>query len=347
MNLDRIRILLTVMITWACCTVQAQDFQFSQFYNVPLYQNPAFAGSLHQTRVSFHQRLQWPRLDSKYVTSAFSADTYFSNINSGVGVLIMRDQQGGSQISSTEAQFMYSYELRLNRTFTFRSGLQLGYVSRYIDYSQLHFPSQYNNTTGLYTNQNAYDTAGSGWKPQKAYGDVSAGGLLYSKRFWAGFAAHHLNTPNQSFAPANVNSTLPTEFAVTSGYQIYLYRKVSMHHEKQQVTITPTFHYKIQGKSNQLDLGVYGAYNEILLGVWYRGIPIFKQYQYDGIANNEALVLFIGWKGETLRIGYSYDYTISRLAQARTGGAHELNITYVFPKRHRKRIMRTLPCPSF
>src|SRR6185437_5014682 len=251
MTVTKIRVLLTAMMIMTCYTMQAQDFQFSQFYNVPLYQNPAFAGALHQTRVSFHQRLQWPRLDAKYVTSAFSGDTYFSSINSGVGVLIMRDHQGGGNISSTEAQFMYSYELRLNRTFTFRSGLQLGYVSRYIDYSSLHFPSQYNNNTGYDPNSsNGYSS--DGWKPQKAYGDASAGGLLYSKRFWAGFAAHHMNTPNQSFAPANlsVNSTLPTEFAVTSGYQIYPYRKVSMHHDKKQVTITPTFHYKVQGKSN-------------------------------------------------------------------------------------------------
>ncbi len=343
MNVNKLTLLLAITIL-ASLNVQSQDFQFSQFYNVPLYQNPAFAGSLHQTRVSFHQRIQWPRLNAKYITSAFSADTYFPTINSGIGVVIMRDQQGSGNISSTEAQFMYSYELKLSQQLTFRAGLQLGYVSRYIDYSSLRFPSQFDNQNGF----NGSDTSLSKWKPMKAYGDVSSGGLLYSKRFWAGFAVHHMNSPNQSFASGGgINSTLPAEFAVTSGYQIYLYKKVSMHQAKEQITITPTFHYKFQGMSNQLDLGIYGAYNQILIGMWYRGIPLLKQFEYQGIQNNEAAIFFIGWKGEELRLGYSYDLTISRLARAGTGGAHEFNITYVFPKRHKKRIMRTLPCPSF
>ena len=337
-------LLLIVTLTFASQKAHGQDFQFSQFYNVPLYQNPAFAGSLHQTRITAEQRLQWPRLNARYTTSLISADTYFAKFNMGIGGLIMQDYQGGSQISSTQAQFMYSYELKLSKQLTFRAGLQAGYVSSNVGYSALRFPSQFDNQNGLISSSNSYGDT-SAWKKVKSYGDFSSGGLLYSKRFWAGFAVHHMNTPNQSFAAGpGIISTLPAEFAVTSGYQILLKKKVSMHHDKQEITITPTFHYKQQGRSNQLDLGVYGAANQFLVGIWYRGIPVIR---YDNLPNNEAVIFFIGWKGDPLRIGYSYDFTISRLARAGTGGAHEINLTYVFPKRHRKRIMRTLPCPSF
>src|SRR5436190_5082628 len=99
----------------------SQDFQFSQFYNVPLYQNPAFAGSLHSGRVSMHQRLQWPKLDSRYTTSVISADKYFSKFKSGVGLIIMQDYQGGHNLSSTQAQAIYSYEVPF-KNFTIRAG---------------------------------------------------------------------------------------------------------------------------------------------------------------------------------------------------------------------------------
>jgi type IX secretion system PorP/SprF family membrane protein len=345
MKSNKIRILLLLLIL-VSAEVKSQDFQFSQFYNVPLYMNPAFAGSLHKTRVSFHQRLQWPKLDARYTTSVLSADKYFPAYKSGAGFIIMQDYQGGGQLSSTEVQLLYSYELVLNRKFTFRPGLQLGFASRHIDYSELRFPSQYNNT-GMVSGQ---DPANVG-KSVKLYSDVSAGGVLYSKAFWAGFAVHHINNPNQSFLGAGSISKLPAQFSLVSGYKVVLYHRVSMHDDKKEVSVTPTFQYKWQGQSDQLDIGLYGAANEFLVGVWYRGIPIKHYTDSSGnkYQNNESVIAFVGWKGESIRIGYSYDFTISRLARARTGGAHELNITYVFPsKRMKKRkIMKKLPCPSF
>jgi type IX secretion system PorP/SprF family membrane protein len=342
----KIKILLFLLII-ASGELKSQDFQFSQFYNVPLYMNPAFAGSLHKTRVSFHQRLQWPKLDARYTTSVLSADKYFANYKSGGGIIIMQDYQGGGQISSTEVQLMYSYEIILNRKFTFRPGLQVGYVSRHLDYTQLRFPHQYDNQAGLIRDADNADL----WKRAKGYSDVSAGGVLYSKNFWAGFAAHHINSPNQSFKGTGNVSKLPTQFSFVSGYKIVLYKQVSLHNDKKEVSITPTFQYKWQGKSDQLDLGIYGAANQGLVGIWYRGIPVKHYTDSTGqkFQNNESIIAFVGWKGEAIRIGYSYDFVISRLARAGTGGAHELNITYVFEhKKHKKRkIMKRLPCPSF
>jgi type IX secretion system PorP/SprF family membrane protein len=346
MKAIKIKVIL-LLLTLIGIEVKAQDFQFSQFYNVPLYMNPAFAGSLHKTRISLHQRLQWPRLDARYTTSVLSADKYFANYKSGMGLIIMQDYQGGGQISSSEIHLMYSYELVLNRKFTFRPGLQLGYVSRHIDYAELRFPHQYDNQQGLVGSQDPQDIG----KTVKGYADVSAGGVLYSKAFWTGFAVHHINTPNQSFKGNGIVSKLPAQFSLVSGYKIVLYKKVSLHNDKQEVSITPTFQYKWQGKSDQLDLGLYGAANQFLVGIWYRGIPI--KYYTDSTGNkfqnNESVIAFVGWKGEVMRIGYSYDFVISRLARARTGGAHELNITFVFDtKRHKKKkIMKRLPCPSF
>lgn len=79
---------------------------------------------------------------------------------------------------------------------------------------------------------------------------------------------------------------------------------------------------------------------------WYRGLPIIKQY-LPNLQNNEAIIALVGWKFDNVSIGYSYDMTVSRLAAARSGGVHELNITYVHSKRSEMKKRRALPCLTF
>ncbi|WP_018343100.1 PorP/SprF family type IX secretion system membrane protein [Cytophaga aurantiaca] len=318
----------------------AQDIQFSQFYANVLYLNPAFAGSSHQTRLIGHQRLQWPRLDAKYITSSFSIDHFFAKANSGIGLMILRDVQGSNIISSTEISLQYSYELVLSSKLAFRAGAQGTYASRYINYNYLKFPDQYN--VNGFTGQSTKEPFGYN---QASYFDVSVGGILYSEHFWAGLSAYHINTPNQSFY-GDV-SNLPMKVMFVGGYKFNLSKNDSRSAtDKKEITLTPTLNYKSQGKSDQLDLGIYGIYERIMLGLWYRGIPV-KHY-HKGLQNNESIVWLIGWKYKGLQLGYSYDFTISKLNLGRTGGSHEINITYIFNKpAKKKRVLKKIPCPDF
>lgn len=334
-------ILHSLLLFGAVFNLQAQDYQFSQFYANILYLNPAFAGSAHQNRVVLHQRLQWPSLDAKYTTSAISFDHYFNKTNSGIGIQYTRDVQGSSNISTNDIQVQYSYELRLTEKYAFRAGLQAGYVSRYINYSILSFPDQY-GINGL-TSSNTNEPFGS---QKKNYLDLSSGGIFYSEKFWLSLAYTHMNTPNQSFY--GDYSPLASKFSVTGGYKFLISRKsfANARTENGKSYIIPTAHYKSQGKSDQLDLGVYAILNRTLLGVWYRGLPI-KNYG-NKINNNESMVFLVGYKINKFNIGYSYDFTVSKLSTAKTGGAHELNITFLFgnPKSHSKPTKR-IPCPDF
>jgi vacuolar-type H+-ATPase catalytic subunit A/Vma1 len=50
-----------------------------------------------------------------------------------------------------------------------------------------------------------------------------------------------------------------------------------------------------------------------------------------------------------LNIGYSYDYTISKLG-AGSGGAHEFSMVYTWPMRDPRKPPRdklVIPCPDF
>ncbi len=335
------KILYTILLVYMSLAVNAQDIQFSQFYSVPLYQNPAFAGSLHATRATLHNRLQWLRLNSNYKTLYVSGDTYLSKYRSGFGIQAMRDWQGDGIMNSTDVSLMYSYEIPVSEALTVRAGLQAAIVNRTLNYSSLRFPSEFTDTTGY--------TGSSGKYPGDQsilYPDFSTGMIGYTDKMWVGISAHHLNQPNQSFVDDPANARLPMKIAFTGGYKIELkaLSGYAYHGDDAEVSITPTFHYKFQGKSDQLDLGIYGKYDQLLVGVWYRGIPVKK---LNEIQNNESAIIYLGWRVNSWTIGYSYDIVVSRLVQARTRGAHEFNITYVYIPSKKNKPMKRLPCPSF
>jgi hypothetical protein len=99
-----------------------------------------------------------------------------------------------------------------------------------------------------------------------------------------------------------------------------------------------------------MDLGVYYTAEPMVLGLWYRGVP-YKNV--EGYVNNESIVLLLGFTRigakEALNIGYSYDYTISKLG-AGSGGAHEFSLVYTWPMRNPRKPPRDkmiIPCPDF
>ncbi len=315
-----------------------QDVQFSQFYQVPTYQNPALAGSAHSSRGTLHQRIQWPGLDANYLTSFASFDTYSNKYKAGFGGYVLYDHQGQTSISSTQVALQGSYELHLSKQVAIRMGLQLGWAFQSVDYSILTFPSQFSED-GLVNNAPQFN------QNLVNFFDASSGLVLYTTNLWVGASFHHMNLPNISFL--GDYAALPLKTSLSAGYKIIIqerYHGLTADPSK-EVSISPTFLYKMQGKSDQFDLGLYGKYHQFLAGIWYRGIP-FKVYQ--DFQNNESLIFLLGMKLEKLSITYSYDATLSTLGVANTGGSHEINLTYLFKKpKKRKKPTRRMPCPSF
>lgn len=314
-----------------------QDVQFTQYYAAQPLLNPAFAGSAHHFRGMVHNRLQWPGLGAHYTTVMAGADHYFDKYRSGGGIYVMHDMQGTGDISSTSVQAQYSYEIFVTNDLIVRPGLQLGFVSEAMDYSNLRFPSQFNND-GLHTDVHGYENV------RTSYADISSGALVYNQNFWFGYSMHHMNTPNQSVL--GLESELPARHTFVGGYKINLGKtKRPGSFNKEEVSITPTVHYRTQGKSDQFDVGVYGIYHQLISGIWYRGIPP-KKFLPD-LQNNESMAVILGWKYNQYKITYSYDFVLSKLTNARSGGSHELNITFTNIFVHKKRKpMKRIPCPD-
>ena len=72
-----------------------------------------------------------------------------------------------------------------------------------------------------------------------------------------------------------------------------------------------------------------------------RGIPFYKE-----VFNRDAFTVLVGIKTRSMNIGYSYDFTISKLITS-TGGAHEISMSYAFRTKPIKHKPRAVPCPEF
>ena len=330
-------------------TVTAQDPQFSQFYAAPLYLNPAFAGSTSQARAGINYRNQWPAIDANFTTMSAFFDYFIEDKNSGIGGVLTRDREGLAGLRSLSLALQYSYELSITPNLGFRPGFQAAIFNRDVNFDKLTFGDQFDPATGIFIDQPTaenFNTNGS-----KTFVDLSAGGVLFTKVAWLGFAANHLNKPNQSII--DEKSQLPIKLSVHGGFKYFMRPGVvgsGVYARDAERSIAPAFQYRHQGQFDQMDLGVYFTFEPMVLGMWYRGVP-FKSV--NGFVNNESLVLLLGFvklgAKDAINIGYSFDYTISKLGPG-SGGAHEFSLVYTWPMRNPRKPPKDkliIPCPDF
>lgn len=326
----------TIYLFIMCCgLIKAQHYQFSQFYAAPLYLNPAFAGANSCSRLAMNYRNQWSQVPGTFNSCQVSFDRPLKDLNSGIGISLFSDKAGVGSLKTTQLNLFYSYEAKINKRLVARGGLSSGITRRSIDYSQLRFGDQIARSDAGATLDNTNNSS-------LMYFDIGTGYLLYSTNAWGGFSVNHLNRPNQSLH--DDNSRLPIEFKFHGGYKFIL--NEDSRDSKERQYITGAINYKKQLKYNQIDLGAYYTKGHFVLGLWYRGIPLYKPFEW--YENNDALIFLVGLSTDKLQVGYSFDYTVSSLTVNNTHGTHEISVSYPFcNKKIKKRKLLLVSCPRF
>jgi type IX secretion system PorP/SprF family membrane protein len=249
-------------------------------------------------------------------------------MSGGIGLLFNSDRAGEGTLTTNTISGIYSYRLQVNRKFSIKAGLQATYFQKSIDWSKLTFGDQIDPRYGF-----IYNTG----EPQpkdltKGAPDFSAGILGYGESVYGGVAVHHLTEPNEGF---NSVSKLPMEINVHLGGIIDL-----EHHRRRRKiddpTLSPNIIYMKQQDFNELNYGLYLNKYPLVGGLWFR----------QGFHNPDAFIVLIGIQTSVVKIGYSYDITVSKLTTA-SGGSHELSFALQFDCRPKKKRIRAIICPSF
>lgn len=329
-SLTRIAVVVVALLAMTAGESRAQDPHFSQYYANPLYLNPAMAGSPVCPRLILNYRNQWPSISGQYVTYNASYDQHIDAISGGIGILANVDRAGEGTLSTTQVSGIYSYLLPLGRKFSLRAGIQATFLQKNLDWTKLTFPDQIDPRHGFVFNTNEqYPAEGL----TKTMADFASGMVLYSERFFFGFGAHHLTTPNEGFISY---SELPMKWTVHTGAIISIEGDNSRKRTIEETSISPNIMFQKQAEFEQLNYGMYLNKFPFVGGLWYR-------HNFD---NSDAMIVLLGFIQQSFRFGYSYDLTVSKLTNA-SGGAHEFSLTIQFECSPKRKRIRAINCPSF
>lgn len=319
-------------------SVRAQHYQFSQFYSAPTYLNPAFTGADVCSRVGINYRNQWAGLQNGgFTTYQASIDHSLTKYKGGIGLQFFKDKTGVGGLNTTQMNVLYAYETRVTKKLMGRAGVSVGGAQRRVDMGNFTFGDQI-------ARRDASPSVEAANENSIKYLDMSVGILVYTRSAWGGIAASHINEPNQSLTGGS--SALPAEFKVHGGYKyVFSERIVGNSHQKESLTFA--FNYKKQAKFNQIDLGIYYSKDYLVVGAWYRGIPLFEPVRH--YRNNDAIVFLFGLSVAKYNFGYSYDLTLNKLRNSNTRGTHEISMSYQFCKlkKSQKRRLVVVSCPKF
>ncbi len=320
-----IRQLLQILAFWGLFTLSlpAQDVIFSQFYATPLVANPAFAGMTFSPRIALSYRNEWPGLADNgytaYSTYSASFDQFIPAFNSGLGLLVVSDNSGGGLLRTTSAGAYYSYLAQMNDALQIKLGINAGFRQTRVDWDKLIFLDQIDPIKG------AYDPSGNlnptnEIRPEnlnKTTFDVGAGMLLNSQNYYTGIALQHLTTPNESILNINdgLSRGLPLRVTLQGG-AFFTVKKGNIRGKGS--FISPSILFVKQGDQGQITIGAYYSMGPAFAGAWYR-------YAFS---NSDAAIGMVGFQYDILKIGYSYDFTVSALAPS--GGTHEVSVVLNF-----------------
>ncbi len=323
---------MTVLLALANQGVRAQDVIFSQFYANPLYMNPAFAGSKICPRLSLNYRYQWPSLVSAFSTMSASYDQYFESLHGGVGAILMADRAGDhAAISTSSFAVMYAFRFQLAREVWVNAGLKAGIVNTSLNWNDLRFPDMIDVINGYIGQTSAQPPEHTNvW-----YLDFDAGVMAYGPSWYAGFSAAHLTQPSNGFYGV---TALPMKFTANVGALFNIAEEARRTSSLGLGTpvLSPNFIYQYQTGLHYFNYGIYLDWQPFLVGLWFR----------NGIENADAFIFQVGFQQDYFKIGYSYDVTVSKLAN-NTAGAHELSLGVILPCPEKKQRIKAIRCPSF
>jgi type IX secretion system PorP/SprF family membrane protein len=312
-----IRLSFIILLVWSISVKSsyAQDAVFSQPFANALYLNPAFAGTGNSQRFGFDFRDQWPNTPSNITAYNISYDRNFIDSNNGIGFLVNVEHYGPNQdLTATNLSLLYSHQVHI-KSFTLSAGVQFTYLNLNLDESKIPFSQDF-QPIGIWEWDTPTLLRNSITAP-----DFSGGILGYGKNYFFAFSPDHLSQPDESFY--QVASLLQIRYNADMGFMFPV----------KNVVISPVFLYEQQGANELSTIEWYVSTRHITVGLGYR--------------SQDAIITMLGYQGKLLRIGYSYDWDVSKLTLA-TGGVHEASLALLlqYSKVKRKKV-NGLNCSAF
>ncbi len=292
-----------------CIIAHTQDGHFTQFYNAPMFFNPAAAGLGHNNmRIGNNYRSQW-----NPVQPISTMDIYLDKRqgNWGLGAMWAKNGAGKNSLQTNNLVLNAANHIPLNEGGFFSLGFQGGLYQKSFNPTDLVFESQYN----LESHQIATESGENIATAKVSQFDLN-GGLMYTQKMNnldinIGAAVSHIFQGKQTFQE-NDDSVLPRKITASGMATIYLDSTLS---------IAPSVLFQKQGHAQATSLAIIAT----------KHMAAGKSIQAGlGSRLKDAYIFYIGFGLNAVNVGLSYDINSSSLTRGTGGyGAFEMALAFV------------------
>lgn len=317
-RITHILTVITIIVSAAITpvTIRSQtDAQFTQYFQVPSYYNPAAIGDTDNLRIRAGSRLQWVGIDHAPVTFIGLADmpVKIGSKRIGVGLVLQQESIGLYNNLNVNAQAGYKFKA-LKGTFT--AAFTIGFVDRKFKGSEVYIPDDDDYHESADEAIPTTDVSGTAL-------DLGIGINYINPRLWAGLSVMHANSPTVTFS--NDGTGTGTDAGTGTGETtknfkfkakptLYFMGGGNIPIKNTLFEMMPSLMVKSDLTFTTAEVTARLRYNKFLTG----GIG----YRYD-----DALSIILAAEIKGFYIGYSYDYPISKVSMA-SSGSHEIFAGY-------------------
>lgn len=282
------------------------DAQFSQYYQVKNYYNPAAIGTSDLLNIRGGARLQWVGIDNAPKSFAATAEMPVKLFNKRIGVGLLMQQESMGLYNNLTLGLQGGYKLKLFKG-ELTIGVQLGFINEGFKGTEVILPDgddyHQNNDEAIPMN----DLNGNAF-------DIGAGVFYTRGIFWGGISMTHLTQPVISLNSDSGDNTMEKNYEFQVGRTLYFMAGCNIPIKNTLFEVMPSMLVKSDFTFTTGEITARLRYNKFLsAGIGYR---------YD-----DAVTISLGAEIKGFYIGYAYDYATSAIAKA-SSGSHEIFAGY-------------------
>lgn len=303
-------ILIIIIAGFPLLSYSQQDPQYSQYLFNGVVINPAYAGSRENININALFRKQWVQVNGSPCSQTLSLDAPLFHNNIGIGLYAYNDAIGAQYQKGLFGSF--AYRIKVSERGRLALGVSVGVNQIGIDGSKL--------TTDQPNDPSIPEGRVSKLKP-----DGQLGLYYNTNKFFAGLSVSDIIT--NDYKNLQVTSER-RHYYLSSGFVTTL---------SESFKLRPSFLIKedFKGPTNT-DLTAFLIFKDrIWVGSSYRTRILKKTNLKENIVAKDALAMLVQiFPTENLRIGYSYDITLTEYKDYAT---HEFSLGYnIYGKKSNK-----------
>ena len=270
------------------------DAQFSQYWAVTGYYNPAYAGQTDKLAISgaYSQQLMGFTNAPKSMYLGVDMPFNFLGRKHGVGVILF--SEGIGLFRNQMFGLQYSYKKQIGKG-QLGIGMEVGALNISFDPTKINLGDQ--------TNDDAFPTASISGMGM----DAGVGAFYTHPDYYAGVSVTHITGPTILMGENNEFKVDPTIY-LTGGYNIKTRNPL--------IRVQPSFLLKSDLVSTKVDLTgrLFYDYNE---KTFYGGLSY---------SPGTSVAFLVGAKIKNITVGYAYDMFTSQIGAG--SGSHDLFFNY-------------------